>query len=169
MKRVGVGIFGDHANLFRGVRDIAGNDARVDYAAMRHFASGYGEVVVAKLYAPWSLRNGENQFFLSVKEKGYEIVREPLRLNSDGSYCGNLDALMAYDIGQCVDLMEVVIIASGDGDFVPLLRRLRQKDKLVVIIGVDDASTNGDLRIEADEIYMVSELPELLEHASLCS
>ena len=125
--------------------------------------------MLARLYAPWWLRNGENQFFLSVKEKGFEIVREPLRLNGDGGYSGNLDALMAYDIGRCVDLMEVVIIATGDGDFVPLLRRLRQKDKLVVIIGVDDGSINGDLRIEADEIYMVSELPQLLEHTSLAS
>jgi len=168
-EKVRVGIFGDHANLFHGVRDILGSSARIDYGGIYDFASKYGEVETARLYASWSLRNGQNSFFLSVKARGFEIIREPLRLNSDGSYSGNLDALMAYDIGRYADSIDVVVIATGDGDFVPLVRRLRQRDKIVVIIGVDDGSINSDLRIEADEIHMVSEMPELLEYVNVSS
>ena len=49
----------------------------------------------------------------------------------------------------------MVIIATGDGDFAPLVRRLKQQDKYIIIIGADEGSINGDLWIEADEIYMI--------------
>jgi uncharacterized LabA/DUF88 family protein len=161
-----VGFFSDHSNLYQRLKEIVGPSARINYEAISDFASRYGQMEVAKLFAPWSLRNGENHFFLSVKEKGIEVVREPLRIRNDGSYSGNLDALIAYDIGRYADLLKVVIISSGDGDFAPLVRRLRQQGKLVIIIGVDDGSISDDLRIEADETYLVSEIPGLLEYSN---
>lgn len=81
MKRKKVGIFIDHENLFYQLRDTVGSDVRMNYKSLLDFASRFGEVEIAKFYRPWSLRDGENRFYLSLKEVGFEIEREPLRMN----------------------------------------------------------------------------------------
>jgi len=87
-----------------------------------------------------------------------EVEREPLRQTSNGRYRGNLDALIGYDIGRCSRSLGIVIIVSGDGDFLPLVRRLRWQDKCVIVIGPDGDATNDDLKIEADRFFSISEV-----------
>jgi uncharacterized LabA/DUF88 family protein len=77
------------------------------------------------------------RFFMKIETFGYELILKPVK-----SYIGddskeirkaNCDVDMTFLLMKYKDDFDRVIILSGDGDFLPVLKYLKEKDKLVLI------------------------------------
>jgi uncharacterized LabA/DUF88 family protein len=140
-----------------------GRQSRIKYKALLEFAQSKGEVIVAKIYTSYdSEQNKEISFFLAMRHLGYQIVREPLVKSYAGENHGNLDTVIAYDIGKEEPNLDVIILVSGDGDFAPLVRRLIYSGKYVIVIGVENC-TNPNLIIDSNEFVFASEVPGFIK------
>lgn len=79
------------------------------------------------------------RFYLKLLDFGYNLYLKPVKLyeQEDGTTKrkANCDVDMAFHLMKEKDNFERVVILSGDGDFLPVLRYLRKQGKEVLILG----------------------------------
>ena len=78
------------------------------------------------------------RFYLKLQEFGYELYLKPVKLyeQEDGSTKrkANCDVDMAFYLMKEKDNFDRVIILSGDGDFLPVLKYLKEQGKEVITL-----------------------------------
>lgn len=78
------------------------------------------------------------RFYLKLEQFGYELYLKPVKIyyQDDGvtRKKANCDVEMAFYLMKEKDNFERAIILSGDGDFLPVLKYLREIGKQVVIL-----------------------------------
>ena len=81
---------------------------------------------------------GRIRFYLKLKEFGYKLFLKPVKLyhQEDGSTQrkANCDVEMAFYLMKEKNNFDKVLILSGDGDFLPVLKHLRGLRKEVIIL-----------------------------------
>lgn len=78
------------------------------------------------------------RFYLKLKQFGYELYLKPVKLyeQDDGTTKrkANCDVDMAFWIMKEKDEFRRAVILSGDGDFLPVLKYLKEQKKEVIIL-----------------------------------
>jgi len=149
-----VAIFVDAQNLYCSAK--RNFNGKVSYEKLLSIAVGNRHLIKAYAYVVKSL-DGDVQPFITLLEKiGYEAkIKEP-RYRADGSAKANWDMGIALDILGLLDKVDTVIIASGDGDFMPLVEHIKSKGKRVEIYAFSQ-DTAYDLQENADLFYPLDE------------
>ncbi len=79
------------------------------------------------------------RFYLKLLEFGYRLYLKPVKMYSqeDGTTKrkANCDVDMAFHLMKERDEFERAVVLSGDGDFLPVLKYLKECDKEVIILG----------------------------------
>lgn len=79
------------------------------------------------------------RFYLKLSEFGYRLFLKPVKMynQEDGTTKrkANCDVDMAFRLMKERDEFDRVIILSGDGDFLPVLKYLKECGKEVIILG----------------------------------
>ena len=143
-----VGLFVDTQNLYYAARD--GHGRHVDYARLLSFAARGRRVAQASAYVVE--REGERQafgFVTKLSVLGYRVRRRTVRVhrvNDEGRTVqeGDWDMGIVADMVRAWDGLDVLILASGDGDFVPIVR-VAQDRGLRVESAAFRATTSQDL------------------------
>ncbi|MCL6087979.1 MAG: NYN domain-containing protein [Actinobacteria bacterium] len=78
------------------------------------------------------------RFYLKLQEFGYDLHLKPVKLyNQDDNSTkrkANCDVDMAFYLMKEKDNFDRVVILSGDGDFLPVLKYLKDIDKEIIIL-----------------------------------
>lgn len=78
------------------------------------------------------------RFYLKLKQFGYELHLKPVKLyqQDDGTTKrkANCDVDMAFYLMREKDNFDRIIVLSGDGDFLPILKYLKNKGKEIIIL-----------------------------------
>ncbi len=147
-----VGLFVDVQNMFYAARE---KNARLDFEALLELVGNSRQVVRAVAYLVETKEIDQSGFIHLLQMKAFEVKRKPLRIRSDRTAKGNWDLEMALDALSTADTLDVVVLATGDGDFVPLVRELKLQGKRVEVVGFTP-STAPDLREAADKFIAVT-------------
>jgi len=112
-----VGLFVDLKNL----------SSKVDLRRIDRFAASFGRVTVKRVYMPgynWRLA-----------KHARSIGLEPVLVSGTNKE-SVIDAVMIVDMMDegFHDRISTVVVVSGDGDFEPAVRRLREEGKFVVVV-----------------------------------
>ena len=137
-------VFIDGANLFFTQRHLGW---QIDFSRlMAFFMSGYASVQ-ANYYVPASEPvSEENAAFTRVLiAHGYRITSKPVKkiVNKETGVIvmkGNLDVELVVDALSAVEEYDTFILFSGDSDFLPLLRALKEKGKEVRVYSTQGLS-----------------------------
>ncbi len=77
-------------------------------------------------------------FYQKLKKFGYELILKPVKMYEDEEgnqkRKANCDVEMSFYLMRDKSLYERVLVLSGDGDFLPVLKYLREIDKKEVLI-----------------------------------
>lgn len=149
---VRVGVFVDSSNIELATDRLGG--LRIDWAkALRMLLKGR-HLVRAMAYSPVHDDPGvsiETQRFVEpFLDKGFKVVTKPFRRFQDGSIKANLDIELALDVVNMLERLDVVVLVSGDGDFLQLVQEAQSKGIRVEVASVG-SSTATLLRHAADE------------------
>ena len=126
-----VGIFVDVQNIFYAAKPF---NARLDFEKLLELSVGKRRLIRAIAYVVQSPDVDQSNFISMLQQKSYEVKRKDLRQRSDGSAKGDWDMGMAIDIMRFVDKLDVVVLVSGDGDFVPLVDLVKTLGPRVEVI-----------------------------------
>lgn len=110
----------------------------VNISAIMDYASSIGNVVLNRAYANWQWLS---RYAGDLNEQAIELIQ----LFPRGRGKNGADILLSIDIVDYLAMLpdiETVIIVSGDGDFIPVAKRIRRQGKSVIGIGVK-ATTNA--------------------------
>jgi uncharacterized LabA/DUF88 family protein len=147
-----VALFVDVQNMFYAARE---RHARLDFEALLETITGDRRLVRAVAYVVETKEIDQSAFIHLLQMKAYEVKRKPLKVRPDRSAKGDWDLEMALDALTTAENAEVVVLVTGDGDFVPLVRELKLRGRRVEVYGFP-RSTAPDLREAADRFYPVT-------------
>jgi uncharacterized LabA/DUF88 family protein len=118
-------------------------------------ASEDRQLVRAVAYVVETREIDQRAFIHLLEMKAYEVKRKGLRIRPDRTMKGNWDLEIALDALHTAPSVDVVVLVTGDGDFVPLVRQLKLMGKRVEVVGFTKSSA-PDLREAADRFFPVS-------------
>ncbi len=137
-----ISIFVDVQNIYYTTRERF--QRNFDYNAFWAEITADREVIHAYAYAIDRGSEKQRQFQNILRAIGFEVKLKPYIQRSDGSAKGDWDVGIAIDIMDCSASSDVVVLASGDGDFDLLLERVQQKYSVRThVYGVSDLTANS--------------------------
>ncbi len=115
-----------------------------DYNAFWRQATANREVVKAIAYAIDRNDEKQKQFQNILRAIGFEVKLKPFIQRSDGSAKGDWDVGITLDAIEYAKDADVVLLASGDGDFDLLVDKIRHNlNVLVEVYGVPQFSSTS--------------------------
>jgi uncharacterized LabA/DUF88 family protein len=117
-----VGVFIDTQNLYHSAKHLY--KSRVNFANVLSEAVGDRILVRAIAYVIKTESGDETGFFEALTKMGIETKVKDLQIFADGAKKADWDVGLAIDAVKLAPKLDTIIIASGDGDFVPLIEYL---------------------------------------------
>jgi uncharacterized LabA/DUF88 family protein len=139
-----IAVFADVQNLYYTVRQAHG--CHFDYAAFWADVSRQGQIVEAYAYAIERGDAKQQQFQQILRKLGFTVKLKPYIQRSDGSAKGDWDVGICIDVLDAAERVDVVVLASGDGDFDLLLERVRQRGAEAIAYGVPGLTAQSLIR-----------------------
>lgn len=149
-----VGVFVDVQNMFYAAKDRF--ERRVDYIKLLDLIVGPRQLMKAYAYIVQIPEIKQGNFISLLEHNGYTIRSKDLRLRGDGSAKGDWDVGIAVDVVSMLATLDVVILASGDGDFCPLAELIKQQGKRIEVVAFEH-NTSMDLQAMADQFFPIGE------------
>lgn len=163
-----VGIFVDSANMYRN------GGIRMQYDVLREFACrDASEPVRMNAYVSYDARRAKTDFdyrkkaegfHSALRDIGYKVIIKEVKWYTDefGEQVqkANADLDLAVDALLQSENLDRVVLVSGDGDFVQVVRALQNKGCRVEVVALDNVSSA--LRQEADLFMSGYLIPNLI-------
>ena len=151
-KKIRSGVFIDSANLLWGSLEM--NLSKrwfIDFHKLKTYLQNNYDPLFIKYYDTVDSRpraprfankaKAKARFHAKLKGWGYEIITKPLKYikKKDGSFKtkGNMDIELAIDIVKALDDLDLVVLVSGDSDYLAPIELVRKQGKAVLIISFD--------------------------------
>lgn len=144
-----VGVFIDVQNMYYSARNI--HSRKVNFENIVQEAVGDGNLIRARAFTISTKDGDETAFFDALRKSGIEVVSKELLEYSGGNKKGDWDVGVTIDIVSMLDMLDVVVLVSGDGDFVPLGEYVKSKGRIFHVVSFRE-STSTSL-VEASDIY----------------
>ena len=160
-----IGIFIDVQNLYHSAKNLY--QSRINYQELMKSLVGERKLIRALGYVVKSESQnedltGEASFFDALLKAGIDLRMKDLQVYPGGMKKADWDVGMAIDAIRMADSLDVVILVTGDGDFVPLVEYLKWgKGKLVEVAGFG-RTTSSKLRESTDLYIDLKEIPRIL-------
>jgi uncharacterized LabA/DUF88 family protein len=134
-----VGVFIDTQNLYHSAKHLY--KARVNFQNVLQEAVGDRILVRAIAYVISTEGGDEKNFFEALTKIGIETKVKGLQIFSDGAKKADWDVGIAIDAVKLAPKLDTVILATGDGDFVPLIEYLEMQGIQVEVISFGKSSS----------------------------
>ncbi len=118
-----VAVFVDIQNLYFSSRVLF--NKKVDYEGVLEGAVGNRKLIRAIGYGIATEEAHEDKFFDALEETGYEIKTKDLQIFSGGQKKGDWDVGITVDAIKIAPKVDVIVLISGDGDYIPLVEYLQ--------------------------------------------
>ena len=145
-------LFCDFENIALGVRDA--NYAQFDIAKVIERFLLKGNIIVKKAYCNW---DRYKDFKSAMHEASFELIEIP-HVRQSGKNSADIRMVVdALDLCYTKAHVDTFVVISGDSDFSPLVSKLRENNKIVIGVGVEN-STSDLLMANCDEFIYYDDL-----------
>lgn len=152
-----VGVFVDVQNLYYSAKNL--HNSYVNFGAILKSALGERQLIRAVAYGVRANLPKEEGFFKALEEAGFETKIKDLQVFPGGMQKGNWDAGMVVDVIRLAPKLDVVILFSGDGDFVDLIEYLQNHGIWTEVVTFGQ-SASSKLKQAADLFVDLDKNPE---------
>jgi len=153
-----VGIFIDTQNLYHSAKNLY--HAKVNFAQVVKEALAGRNLVRACAYVISTESEEEKGFFEALNKAGIETRVKDIRVFAGGAKKADWDIGMAIDAISMSEKLDAVVLATGDGDFVPLVEYLRFARGCQVEVIAFGKSAAGVLREATDDFIDMCDNPK---------
>lgn len=146
----------DAQNMYHSARSLFGG--RVNFKAVLQTAVSGRQLIRAFSYVIRT-KTGEEKAFLDALEKlGIELRVKDLQEFYGGAKKADWDVGLTVDAVRTAEIVDTIVIASGDGDFIPLVEYLKNQGRRVEVLAFGK-STSGKLKEITDDFIDLGEEP----------
>lgn len=152
-----VGIFIDTQNLYHSAKNLY--KSKVSFGNVIKDALAGRNLIRASAYVVTTESGEEGGFFEALEKLGIEIKSKELQIFFGGAKKADWDVGIAIDAVTMAPKLDTIVLATGDGDFVPLVEYLKMKEGCQVEVISFGRSSSGRLREAADDFIDMCENP----------
>lgn len=153
-----VAILVDVANLYHSAKNLY--SARVNFEEVLKAAVAGRRLVRAIAYVVSSASIEEKSFFESLTHQGFELRMKELQVYPDGTKKGDWDVGLSIDAVKLGQKVDVVVLATGDGDYYPLVKFLQENSACLVELVAFGKTASGKLLELVDTFTDLSATPK---------
>jgi uncharacterized LabA/DUF88 family protein len=154
-----VGIFVDVQNLYYSAKNL--HNAKVNFQEIMKKATAGRQLIRAICYVVKAEEVGESSFFDALEKLGFEIRVKDLQVFYGGAKKGDWDVGIAMDIIRLSSKLDVVVLVSGDGDFMELLEHAEALGCRTEVMAFGKAASSK-LKNTAHEFFDMDSDPKFL-------
>lgn len=149
-----VGVFVDVQNLYYSARVLY--DKKVNYKNILEVSLSERKLIRAIAYGIRTQEGTEEPFFEALENSGYEVRTKDLQIFPGGAKKGDWDVGIAVDAIKLSKSLDVVVLVSGDGDYIPLVQYIQSTSGCRVELVAFAQSTSAKLIEAADDFLDLS-------------
>ncbi|HXK31170.1 MAG TPA: NYN domain-containing protein, partial [Candidatus Paceibacterota bacterium] len=153
-----VGIFIDTQNLYHSAKNLY--KSKVNFGNVVKEAVAGRQLIRAVAYVIRTESEEEKGFFEALNKIGIETKVKDIRVFAGGAKKADWDIGMAIDAIAMSEKLDAIILATGDGDFVPLVEYLRYTQGTQVEVIAFGRSASGQLREAVDDFIDMCDNPK---------
>lgn len=146
-----VGVFVDVQNMYHSGKNLYGSN--VNFDKILTAAVGSRQLIRAIAYVICSNTSEEQVFFETISKYGFELKIKDLQIFPGGMKKADWDVGIAVDAIKLADKLDVVVLVTGDGDFIPLVRYLKENKGCRVELLSFGRTTSAKLIEEVDDAF----------------
>jgi uncharacterized LabA/DUF88 family protein len=156
-----VGIFIDVQNVYHSAKNLY--RSRVNFKELIKTIVQNRQLIRAVAYVVKSeTAEGEAAFFEALQKSGLELRVKDLQIFPGGEKKADWDVGIAVDAIRMASFLDVIVLVTGDGDFIPLVEYLQSGLGRQVEIAAFSRTASTRLREAADRFIEVESIPKIL-------
>ena len=144
-----VGILVDVSNMYHSAKNLY--NRKVNFKEILSKAVADRKLIRATAYAIRTENKEELPFLEALEQQGFEVKMKDLQIFAGGSKKADWDVGIAIDAIKLADKLDVLVIVSGDGDYLPLVSYLQNNKGCLVEIMAFRKTCSSRLIEEADD------------------
>ncbi|MFH1089510.1 MAG: NYN domain-containing protein [Candidatus Uhrbacteria bacterium] len=152
-----IGVFIDTQNMYYSARNVFGR--KVNFGNIVKEAVGERKLIRAIAYVVRTKSEEERPFFDALQNLGIETREKELMQYESGQKKADWDVGLVIDIVRMLDMLDVVVLISGDGDFTALVDYAKNRGRIVEVMSFRE-TTSSKLVEAADNYINLSENPK---------
>jgi len=145
----------DIQNLYYSAKVLYGK--KVNFGAVLKEAVGDRKLIRAIAYGISTIEKQEGKFFEALAKQGFEVKTKDLQVFPGGAKKGDWDVGITVDAIKLSRSLDVIVLVSGDGDYLSLVEYLQSTTGCRVEGIAFLESTSGKLVEELDQFTNISE------------
>lgn len=118
-----VGVLVDIQNLYYSAKVLYSK--KVNFGAILKEVVGDRKLIRAIAYGISTIERQEEKFFEALEKQGFEVKSKDLQIFPGGAKKGDWDVGITVDAIKLSKSLDVIILVSGDGDYVSLVEYLQ--------------------------------------------
>ncbi|MFH1112162.1 MAG: NYN domain-containing protein [Patescibacteria group bacterium] len=148
-----VGVFVDVQNMYYSGRNLY--NTKVNFGSILEQAVGNRKLIRAIAYVVRAEAPEETKFFEALDNQGFELKMKDLQIFWGGAKKGDWDVGLAIDAISMSPKLDVVVLVTGDGDYVPLVNYLQFLGQRVEVVAFGKTAS-GKLIEAVDDFFDLS-------------
>jgi uncharacterized LabA/DUF88 family protein len=149
-----IGVLVDIQNLYYSAKVL--HKKKVNFGALLKTGVGDRKLIRAIAYGIKTLEGQEEKFFEALEKQGFEVKTKDLQIFPGGAKKGDWDVGITVDAIKMSKSLDVIILMSGDGDYIPLVNYIQSTTGCRVEVIAFLESTSAKLVEEVDDFINIS-------------
>ncbi len=106
--------------------------------------------------------SSESSFFEALEKAGLELRMKDLHIYAGGMKKGDWDVVLTVDVIRMMPFLDVIILVTGDGDYIPLINYVKWGGGRVVEVAAFRRSASSKIVEAADEFVNIETVPRAI-------
>lgn len=155
-----IGVLVDVANMYHSAKNLF--NKRVNFKEILNSAVSGRKLIRATAYVVRTETEEETPFFDALVQQGFEVKMKDLQTFAGGAKKADWDVGIAIDAIKLAEKLDVIILVSGDGDYLPVVSYLQNNKGCLVEIMAFKKTCSSRLIEEADDFIDLGTDPKYL-------
>ncbi|MBU0646484.1 NYN domain-containing protein [Patescibacteria group bacterium] len=152
-----VGVFIDTQNMYYSARHLF--QRKVNFKGILADAVGKRRLIRAIAYVVRTKTHEESPFFEALQKAGIETKEKELMEYLSGQKKADWDVGLTVDIIRMLDMLDVIVLVSGDGDYIPLVEYVRNRGRIVEVMAFRETTSSRLVEV-VDHYTNLSDAPK---------
>jgi len=153
-----VAVLIDVQNMYHSAKNLY--RAKVNFAEILKTAVAGRKLIRAVAYGIRTETGEEKAFFEALERLGIEVKVKDLQIYPGGLKKGDWDVGIAVDAIRFSNFLDMVILVTGDGDFIPLVEYIKHAKPAGVEVVAFGRSASGKLKEIVDDFVDLGQSPQ---------
>ncbi len=155
-----VGVLVDVSNMYHSAKNLY--KKRVNFKEVLKEVVANRKLIRATAYVVKTETEEEMHFFEALSQQGFEVKMKDLQIFAGGIKKADWDVGITVDAIKLGKKLDVIILITGDGDYVPLVNYLQNTQGCLVEVAAFKQTASTKLIEESDDFINLSENKKFL-------